>query len=151
MIYWTSGKWRLGVATLLLNWSPFGQSTVQEALSYATDCRIVGLGDLPRYEGIDYLDQQLLIALLIDAGANPNSRLNDVPLVCRAAQNAGLTGALKILLEKDSDPNQTNDCGHSALHVLANPVPAGPSNVSGYLQNESAIRLLLQHGASTAR
>ncbi|KAI1202452.1 ankyrin [Nemania serpens] len=148
---WAARKWRLSVATLLLSRSSFEQSTIQEALHWAIDYRIMGFGDLPRYEGIDYLEQQLLIALLIDAGADPNSRPDDAPLVYLVARNAGLTGALKILLEKGADPNQTNGGGQSALHVLAKPVPVGPTNVTGYRPNESAIRLLLQHGASASQ
>ncbi|KAI0443452.1 ankyrin [Xylaria telfairii] len=144
-------KWRANVATSLLSQCSFEVSTVQEALYYATGYRIMGFGDLPKYEGIDYLDQQLLVALLINAGANPNSRPSGKPLVYRAATSAGLTGALTTLLEHGADPNQPSDGGQSALHVLAKPVPAGPSNVSGFLQNESAIRLLLKHGASASQ
>ncbi|KAI0870128.1 ankyrin [Hypoxylon argillaceum] len=150
-LLWAARKWRANVATSLLSQCSFEVSTVQEALHYAIGYRIMEYDDLPKYEGIDYLDQQLLIALLIDGGANPNSRPSGKPLVCRAATSAGLTGALTTLLEHGADPNQPSDGGQSALHILAKPVSTGPSNVSGFLQNESAIRLLLKYGASTSQ
>ena len=101
-----------------------------------------------KYEGIDYLDQQLLIALLIDAGADPNSYPNNTPLIYSVAYNANLTGALKTLLEKGADPNKTNGSGKSALHVLAEPVGIGQAKPD--LLNETAIHLLLQHKASVS-
>ena len=52
---------------------------------------------------------------------------------------------------KGADPNQANDSGQSAVHVLARPVLTGLPNSLRVVQTESAIRLLLQHGASISQ
>ncbi|KAH6608263.1 ankyrin repeat [Trichoderma cornu-damae] len=149
-LLWAARRWHLGVATLLLGRASFEQSTIQEALHAAARRRFLLADEFKvKYEGIDYLDQQQLIALLIDAGADPNSCPDKTPLVCSAAYDANLTGALKMLLEKGADPNKTNGLGKSALRVLATAVGVGfpPHRI----QNETAIRLLLQHNASVTR
>lgn len=148
-LLWAARRWHLGVATLLLNRALFEQSTLQEALHAATGQKFMLSDEFKvKYEGIDYLDQQLLIALLIDAGADPNSYPNNTPLIYSVAYNANLTGALKTLLEKGADPNKTNGSGKSALHVLAEPVGIGQAKPD--LLNETAIHLLLQHKASVS-
>ncbi|EHK99821.1 putative Ankyrin-3 [Glarea lozoyensis 74030] len=75
------------------------------------------------YHGIDYINQQLLVALLIDAGV------------------------VKVLLEKGADPNMADQEGKSVLHDLAEPVQSGDSTIP----NETAIHLLLQHGGSVSQ
>lgn len=149
-LLWAARRWHLAVVTLLLNNASFEQATLQEALHIATAQKMMLSGEYKvKYEGIDYVDQQQLIALLIDAGADPNSSPNNTPLIYTVAFNANLTGALKTLLAKGADPNKTNGAGKSALHVLAFPVGSSQANTS--FLNETAIRLLLQHGGSVSQ
>ncbi|OTA08323.1 hypothetical protein A9Z42_0092800 [Trichoderma parareesei] len=129
-------RWHFAVATLLLNRTTFESSILQEALQMATTLRLLmSDGDDGKCDGIDYLNQQLVVELLIDAGADPNACPNDTPLIYTAAYDANLTGVLKTLLEKGADPNKANGSGR--------PEPT--------MMNETTIRLLLQHGASVAQ
>ncbi|RYP05240.1 hypothetical protein DL764_003947 [Monosporascus ibericus] len=151
-LLWAARRWHLGVVTLLLKRDSFKQPTLQEALHHAADHKIVVSDGLNvKYEGIDYINQQLLIASLIDAGADPNSCPDNTPLIYTIAYSADLTGALKTLLDKGADPNKTNRSGKSALHVLAGPVMIRQSTHWPKLLNETAIRLLLQHKASVSQ
>ncbi|KAL6818492.1 ankyrin repeat protein [Trichoderma sp. SZMC 28013] len=150
-------RWRLAVATLLLRRTSFGQSTLQEALRLATYRRaLLSDDDKGNREAIDFLNQQLMVELLIDAGADPNECPNNTPLIYSVASDANLTGVLKSLLEKGADPNKTDGSGQSALHVLAEPVAlAGPIHILGrplpITMNETAIRLVLQHKGSVSQ
>ncbi|KAL6690046.1 ankyrin repeat protein [Trichoderma pleuroticola] len=157
-------QWRLTVATLLLRRTSFEQSTLQEALRLATHRRgLMSDEDKGNREAIDYLNQQLMVELLIDAGADPNECPNNTPLIYTVAYDANLTGVLKSLLEKGADPNKTNGSGKSALHVLAEPVQLGspihilgsPIHILGrpipMMMNETAIRLVLQHKGSVSQ
>ncbi|KFY67363.1 hypothetical protein V496_01633 [Pseudogymnoascus sp. VKM F-4515 (FW-2607)] len=146
-------EWHFGVVNLLLKRESFEQPTLQNALHDAA-----GLKPLPffqlfaKYEGVDYANQQLLIALLIDAGANPSSFAYDTtPLVLTVASNSILTCALKTLLDKGADPNMTDGSGQSALHILTAPVPTGQVSGGSQLLNETAIHLLLQYKASVSQ
>ncbi|RYO92561.1 hypothetical protein DL766_002358 [Monosporascus sp. MC13-8B] len=151
-LLWASRRWHFGVVTLLLKRTSFEQPTLQEALHAATNHKFMLSYEFDiKYEGIDYLDQQLLIASLIDAGADPNSCPDNAPLIYTTAHNANLTGALKTLLEKGADPNKTDGSGKSALHVLASPVMIGQLAGGPGLLNETAIHLLLQHKASVSQ
>ncbi|KZL81216.1 ankyrin repeat protein [Colletotrichum incanum] len=144
-LLWAARRWRFAVVTLLLNRASFKQRTLQEALHAAIAQKMMLSDEFKvKYEGIDYL-----IALLIDAGADLNSCLNNTPLLYTVTYNANITGALKTLLEKGADPNKTNGAGKSALHVLA--LPVGSSQANTGIPNETAIRLLLQHGASVSQ
>lgn len=148
--------WHLAVATLLLNRASFQLPTLQEALQSATYPRyLTSYRDEDKCDDLDYLNQQLLVEMLIDAGADPNHS-HHPPLIYTVAGDANLTGVLKTLLEKGADPNKTTTSGHSALHVLAEPVGRGrPFQIRGPAQprflNETAIRLLLQHKASVSQ
>ncbi|KAM6486056.1 ankyrin repeat protein [Trichoderma sp. SZMC 28011] len=151
-------QWRLGVASLLLRRTSFDQSTLQEALRVATYPRaLVSDGDNGHREAIDFLNQQLMVELLIDAGADPNECPNNAPpLIYDVAADANLTGVLKSLLEKGADPNKAERSGKSALHVLAEPVGIlGPIHIMGrpmpIMMNETAIRLMLQHKGSVSQ
>ncbi|KAG9250847.1 ankyrin repeat protein [Emericellopsis atlantica] len=102
-------------------------------------------------EGFDYINQQRLIELFISAGADLNHSISGsgYPLVCKAASNANLTGALTILLEKGAEPNvRLPHSGATALHILALPVPVGGQDSGRKVLNEVAVKLLLQHRAS---
>ncbi|KAL6886416.1 ankyrin [Trichoderma longibrachiatum] len=150
-------RWRFGVVTLLLDRTSFEISILQEALQVATDSRrLMSDGDDGKCDGIDFLNQQRVIELLIDAGADPNACPNNTPLLYTVSHDANLTGVLKSLLEKGADPNKTNGSGKSALHVVAEAVIIGrPIHIIGRpeptMMNETAIRLLLQHGASVTQ
>ncbi|KAK4085236.1 uncharacterized protein Triagg1_226 [Trichoderma aggressivum f. europaeum] len=150
-------RWRLAVATLLLRRASFEQSTLQEALRLATNRRaLLSDDDNGNREAIDFLNQQLTVELLIDAGADPNGRPNNTPLIYTVASDGNLSGVLKSLLEKGADPNTTDGSGKSALHVLAEPVAlAGPIHILGrplpITMNETAIRLVLQHKGSVSQ
>ncbi|KAL5317168.1 hypothetical protein ACEPPN_014263 [Leptodophora sp. 'Broadleaf-Isolate-01'] len=151
-LLWASRRWHFVVVTLLLSRATFKQPTIQEALHLAAAQKIMLSTEINvKYEGIDYINQQQLIALLIDAGADPNSCPNNTPLIYTVAYDINLTGALKTLLEKGADPNKTNGAGKSALHVLASPVRSSQDFVSTSTPNETAIRMLLQHGASVSQ
>ncbi|KKP06077.1 hypothetical protein THAR02_01858 [Trichoderma harzianum] len=150
-------RWRLAVVALLLRRTSFDQSAIQETLRVATYRRgLVTDDDNGHRESIDFLSQQLMVELLIDAGADPNECPNNTPLIYDVASDANLTGVLKSLLEKGADPNKTDGSGKSALHVLAEPVAlAGPIGIFGrpmpITMNETAIRLVLQHKGSVSQ
>ncbi|KAL2066949.1 hypothetical protein VTL71DRAFT_1373 [Oculimacula yallundae] len=122
-LHYASRRWNFAVVTLLLGRVTFTQSSIQEALQLATESKIMISNEWrTKYEGLDYVNQQELIALLINKGADPNACPNNMPLIYAVAQNASLTGALKTLLEKGADPNKTSKTGKSALHMVASPV-----------------------------
>lgn len=154
-------QWMLSVVTVLLKKASFEQSTLHSALEAATSLKSIWFSrwDGP-YEGIDFVHQQLLIAALIDAGADRNSSM---PVIQSLACNAHFTSALETLLEKGADPNKTDGSGKSALHILAEPAVVSQiaSVVDRHLDGqidvgidrlkENAIRLLLQHEASVSQ
>lgn len=63
---------------LLLKARQFKQSTLQEALYYSTAAKVIMTHEYyVKCEGFDYLNQQCLIALLVDIGADPSHSLYD--------------------------------------------------------------------------
>jgi ankyrin repeat protein len=140
--------WHFGVVNLLLKRESFEQPTVQDMLYSATAAKLTD--DNVKCVVVDYADQQLLIASLIDAGADPNYNSYE-PLIYTVAGNAYRTLALKTLLEKGADPNKTNRSGMSALHVLTAPPPAPFIGLGPDTPNETAIHLLLLHKASVSQ
>ncbi|KAL2204348.1 ankyrin [Sarocladium strictum] len=104
----------------------------------------------------DYVNQSVLIGLLIKAGANPNVREFGQPLLHRTASVADCTGALKALLENCASPNERDsDHGLTALHTAVGTVKycRGDPAVETvrYTWNETAVRLLLDHGSSATQ
>ncbi|EPE32873.1 Ankyrin repeat-containing protein [Glarea lozoyensis ATCC 20868] len=149
-LFFAARRWHLGVVNLLLNEVVYEQSTIQEALHLAASLKHMLSEEYIKvsYHGIDYINQQLLVALLIDAGANPNSLVrNSCPLICSVAYHSDFIGVVKVLLEKGADPNMADQEGKSVLHDLAEPVQSGDSTIP----NETAIHLLLQHGGSVSQ
>ncbi|KFY01417.1 hypothetical protein O988_02753 [Pseudogymnoascus sp. VKM F-3808] len=142
-------QWHFGVVNLLLKRESFEQPVIQGALHSAADHKVMFTGDRPKYEGVEYVNQQLLIAALIDARADPNSYPHgNTPLIITVACNSNLTGALKTLLEKGADPSKT---GLSAPHVLTEPVEVRQMGGGPSVINETAIHLLLQYKASVSQ
>lgn len=149
---WAARRWHFYVVDILLTRVSYGQSILDDALRYASDYRFEFHAEpLGRYDGIDYIHQQQMIARLIDAGANPNISQHHQPLTTNAACSANLTGALKVLLEKGSDPKAASSDGKTALHFLASPVWVRHCDPFTSRLNETGIRLLLQHGASVCQ
>jgi len=146
-LLWSARSWKSYSAELLLSELCFDQRTLDEALGCAVAFKPLLESGLINYNGDDYLQQQLLIALLIEAGANPNGDTYGEPFIIIAARHIDLVGALKVLLEKGADPNVSNHEGKTALHFLASPTAMHQSGPPVRI-NETAIRLLLSHGAS---
>lgn len=118
---------------------------LQDALHSAAYHKVMITDDIPKYKGVEYANQQLLIASLIDARADPNSSAHgNIPLLFTVACNSNLTGALKTLLKKGTDPNKTNESGLSALRVLTKPVEvrqmgSGPSSYVATASDNEAV------------
>lgn len=149
-LLWAARRWHFEVAHLLMHTADFDKDKIQEALCSAVGKKM----ELPyefgsRCEGFEYSNQQSLIALLVDAGADTNATWHDMPLLCNAAVDANLTGALRVLLEKGADPNACSKNGRSALHMVAGAV--SQAQFDRPVVNEAAIRLLIQHGGSVCR
>lgn len=149
-LLWAARRWHFEVAHLLINIVDFDKNKLQEALCYAVEKRMELADEFKsRCEGFEYSNQQSLIALLVDAGADPNYTWNDMPLLCSTALDANLTGALRVLLEKGADPNACSETGRSALHMVAGVVSQG--QIDSPVVNETAIRLLIHHHASVSQ
>lgn len=99
-----------------------------------------------KYRGVDFLDHELLITRLLEAGADPNTLDEGGPILFKAIEAIDLVGGLKALLESGLDPNMPNPDlgGQTALHLLSSPI----QNRQEYQIHETGIRLLLKHGAS---
>lgn len=159
-LVWASRRWHCEVAHLLIQAADFDKTKLQEALCYAVGNK-TELADefFMRKEGFEYANQQSLITLLVDAGADPNYIWDGIPLLCTAgrdgmslllgaAENANLTGALRVLLEKGANPNACDMTGRSALHHIAGMV--SQEQFDRPVINEAAIRLLIKYGGSVS-
>ena len=151
-LIWAASAWHYDAAALLLGSDTLDSDSTLDVLYITVDDRMLLRGSVRlKFDGFDYINQQLLIELLIGpGGADPNlCGPGELPLVSRAASNANLTMALKTLLSKGADPNkQHTPSGESALHILASPVPVGCASDGRQVINSIAIELLIQHGAS---
>ncbi|KAL6399013.1 Ankyrin repeat protein [Ilyonectria robusta] len=148
---WAAMRWQVYVVELLLPKFLFNQQTLDNTLEYAASFKAkTSIFERIDYRGIDHLEQQQLIALLVDARANPNSTLNRSSTILSAAFCMDLVGALKALLEKSADPNATMHTGVSALHRLGFPVSIKRAPTKRGL-HETGIRLLLKKGASVCQ
>lgn len=137
-------SWHSPVVRLALGRFQYSSSTLDKALRRAADFPIDLLDEPPRaVRGVDYLQQQEVISLLIDAGADP-SRCRDI--VTNTATWIDMTFALKTLLERGADANERGGDGNATpLHHLGRPVHVarGPKRTL----HETGIRLLPEHGA----
>lgn len=151
-MFQAAARWHYYVVALLLKTDTFEPLLVRHVLFAVVndEALLVGSADA-NFEGLDYINQQKLIELLIDTrGAEPDELVlqGDLPLVCRAASNANLAGALRTLLAKGENPDVQSSSGSSALHILASPVLVGRADGGRQVTNAIAIELLLQRGAS---
>lgn len=138
-----SKRWHLNVVRLLLERTRFEKSELTQALHGAADHRdVLDLVPTRGTYGIEYINQRLLVGVLIDAGADPNIPCSfGYPPVCKTSYHENLTGALEMLLLKGANPNAVDSQGLTPLHILAQPV-AG--NGWRYSLNETAVRMVLQ-------
>ena len=149
-LFWAAQSWKAYSAQLLTTKLSFPQDILDKALHHAVDFRpLIGDDFKLDYNGDDYLQQQLLIEHLIDAGANPNAIINGQPPIITAARSISLVGALKVLLDKGANPDATDHRGKSALHFLGSPTSLNQSGPVVRL-NETAIRILLGHNVSVS-
>ncbi|KAM3520525.1 hypothetical protein MY4038_009391 [Beauveria bassiana] len=137
--------WCVDVVRLALARFTFSTLNLNRALSTAVTFPPDNL-DTP-YEGLralDYIHQQQIIHLLIDAGADPSCFDG---IVTHLATHIDLVGALKALLERGADPNGRGlDKKATALHH-----PGGPAYVNNGPERhlyQTGTRMLLDHGAS---
>ncbi|CAG1975130.1 unnamed protein product [Fusarium graminearum] len=135
-LFWAARSWKAYSAQLLTSELSFSQDILDRALSYAADYKPL-LGDNFKldYSGDDFLQQQLLIAHLVDNGANPNTAINGQLPIITVACSSNLVGALKVLLDKGANLDATDHRGKTALHFLVR-------------LNDTAIRILLSHNPS---
>ncbi|CAF3491980.1 unnamed protein product [Fusarium graminearum] len=147
-LFWAARSWKAYSAQLLTTQLSFPQDVLDKALHHAVDFRpLIGDDFKLDYNGDDYLQQQLLIVHLIDAGANPNAIINRQPPIITAARSISLVGALKVLLDKGANPDATDRKGKSALHFLGSPTSLNRSRPVVRL-NETTIRIILSYNAS---
>ncbi|CAG2014421.1 unnamed protein product [Fusarium graminearum] len=131
-LFWAARSWKAYSAQLLTTQLSFPQDVLDKALHHAVDFGpLIGDDFKLDYNGDDYLQQQLLIALLIDAGANPNATdhrgksalhflgspiaLNRSGPVVRLNETA-----IRILLSHNSSVSLEDDVsGANPLHAAA--------------------------------
>jgi ankyrin repeat protein len=150
-LFWAARSWKVYSVELLTSELSFTQEPLDKALGFAVDFKPL-LGDETTidYNGDDYLQQQLLIAHLVDTGADSNAAIDRQPIIVTAARHINLVGALKVLLEKRANPNATDHRGRTALHFLGSPATIHQNGPAVRL-NQTGVRLLLGHGASILR
>ncbi|KAG9251954.1 ankyrin repeat-containing domain protein [Emericellopsis atlantica] len=140
--------WRLHAVDEILRLVSYDQDDLNMALHHAVNPREEYDGEIyPKITPAEYVNQQVLIEHLIDAGADPNfCRDGYAPLVIQAAgAGSAFSGALRVLLEKGSDPNTADRDGNTALHILTRGTRSvNPTPIHSRL---TAIRFLLTHGA----
>ncbi|OAQ65122.1 ankyrin [Pochonia chlamydosporia 170] len=146
-----AARWEVHVISVLLSRLDYSQETITYAMHCAVGFKfsLYTEGFEANYDGVDYLHQQQVIAQLIDAGADPNSKPRGENLVIKAASSIDLAGGLKALLEKGADPNGRGRDGGSALHHLGSPVQVRQRPEKRL--HETGIRLLIDHGASVTQ
>ncbi|KAI9152278.1 Ankyrin-3 [Paramyrothecium foliicola] len=143
-------NWHFDVVTAFLNHMTVPPSSLATALESALDGSLLAW---PRQsfaaDGYGYYKLERMVELLVDTlRATPECENMHGNSMLGAASNANLTGALKILLEKEAVVSACDAGGWTALHIVASPVPVGAWRNEQYIVNEFAIKLLLQHGAS---
>ncbi|KAG8668180.1 hypothetical protein FPOAC1_007557 [Fusarium poae] len=142
-LFWAARSWKAYSAEVLTSELSFSQDVLDRTLHCAVNFRTLFGDDFKlEYSGDDYVQQQLLIAHLVDVGANPNVTINVQPPIITAARHINLVGALKVLLDKGANPNGTDHRGKTALHFLGSPAALHQSGPVVRL-NETAIRILL--------
>lgn len=136
--------WHSEIVRLVLDKFDYSSCHLDDALAYAI-CLSLGLLDAPPrvVRGTAFLQQQEVLELLFDAGADVKSCKNPV---IETAATANLVFALKTLLEHGADANERGpDMQTTALHLLGRPVRVAPGPKRTL--HEMGIRILLDHGA----
>ncbi|RGP78640.1 ankyrin repeat [Fusarium longipes] len=147
-LLWAARSWKVYSAQLLTSEWSFCQDILDQALHCAVDFKPLLDDDFKLdYNGDDYLQQQLLIAHLVNVGANPNTIIDGRPPIIIAARHIDLVGAFKVLLDKGANPDATDHKGKTALHFLGSPTALHQCGPVVRL-NETAIRILLEHKPS---
>jgi len=150
---WRAAKrWNCDVIRVLLQKIGFQQEDLDKALlaGAAPKVQLYDRGIAEGYSSTEFTDQENMIKLLIDAGANPNTANGGMGFhpIHIAVGKLETVGVLKILLEKGADPNSTDDLGRTALGLAAHGVPDGRRASRQRYPHTEGIDSLLQHGAS---
>jgi ankyrin repeat protein len=146
---WSAARqWHDETVGLLLSQVSFEVDTLQAALQVSIDRGPIlpvafwGSRNLISTSEED-LRLQRMVCRLVDAGANPDAKLDaarggQTPLIHAAANGRHRIGALKGLLERGANVNAQDKDGKTALHKL----------FKGFYPSTDSLRVLLQHGAS---
>lgn len=116
-----AGRWQLYIVEPLLEPFMYPLEIILQALHRAADSRFMLLEEERsgvRYGGTDYVDEELPVARLIDAAADPNGSFQNQRPLDRASASIDLVDAMTVLLEKGADPSATNKRGQPVLHHL---------------------------------
>ncbi|KAF6784770.1 ankyrin repeat protein [Colletotrichum sojae] len=139
-----ASAWCDDVVALLLSEVRYEQEAIQEAMGMAVMNKMIlpEVETRPRNTLGDDVQQQRVVCLLVDAGADPNgmSRFSQWPLLHVASQTDHCIGGVRGLLANGADPNRQDRDGRTALHLA---VRGERTQVP-----ESTLSCLLQHGAS---
>lgn len=162
--------WHVHTASVLLDHvKTYTRETLQCALLAAVDYKVTGPRDItdPEYRVVDFINQELLVKRLIEAGMFDLNALDTrgVPLVHRAIYGVNLVGALRAVLAKGkanmtttspsktyssalgADPVARDEKGKTPLqHVVVTIAVDEMQRETGI--HETGIHLLLEHGAS---
>ena len=153
-LLYAAGRWQVHVVDLLLSrCDEIHFKTLEQALYKAAGFKFPLYEEEQsgvRYEAVDYLNQQQLIALLMEHQADPNTLWHKQHLTLLTSSSINLCGALKAVLEAGADPNAANESGQSALHLLASPIQISDQDTTCRF-HETGIRLLLKHNAAVYR
>ncbi|KAJ4362162.1 hypothetical protein N0V95_001510 [Ascochyta clinopodiicola] len=141
-LYDAASSWCDDVVALLMTRIDYDPETIQTALQSAVGRSTILYEDpcKPRCTAEDSTRQQNIVRRLIDAGADPNVRLNR-PSGNYLIHNAlfeSCVGALEELLKRGANPNVQDSRGRTALHYLFHRAPRSPDT----------LRILLHYGAS---
>ncbi|MDX2168962.1 MAG: ankyrin repeat domain-containing protein [Deltaproteobacteria bacterium] len=112
-----------------------------EPLHYATD-------GIPAAAWWNPDAQAALIALLIGAGADPNSADASGVAPLHRAVRTRCAAAVAVLLERGADPRRRNASGSTPLHLAVQDTGRGGAGSDAARQQQAEIiALLLRHGA----
>ncbi|KAF6825709.1 ankyrin repeat protein [Colletotrichum musicola] len=139
-----ASAWCDDVVALLLTEVRYQDETIQDAMGMAVMNKMIlpEAENRPRNTPGDDVQQERVVCLLINAGADLNgrSRFSQRPLLHVASQTDHCIGGVRGLLANGAVPNRQDRDGRTALHLA----PRG----EGTPVPESTLACLLQAGAS---